>query len=119
MEKDKLEVMIDFQKAFQKKLYPNFDPQVMTYEEKVNMTKQFVLYCHEELSEVMAAMKYKSYHKYEKTYNEEDIKVEIIDCLKFVLNLGILWGMSAQDFHDVFDKKSFENLKRIKAYDEQ
>lgn len=109
------EKMIAFQKSFQERLYPDFSPQTMTYEQKVEYTKQYVLYCHEELSEVMAALKYKSYHKYEKTYNEEDIKLEIIDCLKFILNLGILWEMDADEFNKVFDLKSEENLKRIQA----
>jgi len=108
-----LESMIEFQIALQKKIYPGFDPARMSYEDKVNMTKQFVLYAHEELAEVMQAMKYKTYHKYEKEYNENDIKIEIIDCLKFILNLGILWGMEAEEFNQVFMIKSEENIKRL------
>ena len=112
-----LNEMIQFQKMLQTKIYGKFDPATMSYEEKVNMTKQYVLYCHEELSEVMSAMKYKSYHKYEKVYSEEDIKTEVIDCLKFVLNIGILWGMDAIEFEDIFKLKSVENLNRLTTHE--
>ncbi len=105
--------MILFQTALQRKIYQDFDPSKMSYEEKIEMSKAYCLYLHEEVSEVMQSLKYKNYHKYHKEYTEESTKIEIVDCLKFVLNLGILWGMDANDFEIVFDKKSEENNKRI------
>lgn len=106
-------MMLAFQTQLQTAIYGKFNPSEMTYDEKVNMTKQYVLYAHEELAEVMQALKYKTYHKYEKEYKEEDVRTEIIDCFKFVLNLGILWDMGADDFENVFRIKSEENLKRL------
>jgi dimeric dUTPase (all-alpha-NTP-PPase superfamily) len=113
MQEDKLDEMIKFQLKLQQKIDPSFNPDLMSYEDKVEATKQFCLYLHEEVAEVMQALKYKKYHKYEKEYKLEDVKTEIIDCLKFVLNLGILWGMDSMEFEDVFDKKSNINLVRL------
>lgn len=109
-----LQDMIDFQVSLQKIIYKGFEPNKMSYEEKVELSKLNVLCAHEELGEVMGEMKYKNYHMYTKEYNEENIKTEIIDCLKFILNLGIIWGMDAIEFNAVFDKKSIENITRLK-----
>lgn len=112
---DKLEKMIAFQKSFQEKLMPGFNPDNMTYDEKIAHTKNYILYCHEELTEVLQSLKHKAWHKYEKEYDEESTKEEIIDCFKFVLNLGILWGLDADEFEQVFAKKSDINLLRLKS----
>lgn len=108
-----LDEMIKFQKSFQERIYPDFDPETMSYKQKVELTKNYALCLHEEVAEVTAATKYKTYHKYDKEYTDESVKLEIIDCLKFIINLGVLWGMDASEFKKYFDEKSQENLRRL------
>lgn len=111
---DKLTKMLEFQKKFQGLLYQGYNPKNLDYPSKVELTKKYCLYLHEEISEIMQSLRYKEHHVYDKKYNIDDTREEIIDCLKFVLNLGILWEMSPNDFQRIFNKKSKVNLQRIK-----
>lgn len=108
-----LEKMFEFQKSFQEKLYGEFAPENMTYEEKVEKTKQYCLYLYEEVTEVMQSLKHKKHHVYDNTYTIEATHLEIIDCLKYVLNLAILWGLNSKETAALFDIKSIENLRRL------
>ena len=103
MEKQK-----DFQKNF-------FNHAELTREEKVKWTKEFILCAHQELAEVLDSVDWKTYHNYAKEYNDEHLKTEIIDVLKFVMNLAIVWGMSAEDIEDEFNRKTDITISRFKS----
>lgn len=114
---DKLTSMVEFQAMLQKKIIPGYMPSEMSYDEKVELTRKYALFLHEEVSEVMQSLKYKEHRKYDKTYDEEDTKTEIIDCLKFVINLALLWGMDAEEIQKVFNAKSIINIDRLNKYE--
>lgn len=102
-----LQRQIDFQHRF-------YNPDILTHEEKVKWTKEFILCAHQELAEVMNTLDWKSYHMYDKKYDAQDTKDEIIDCLKFILNLAIIWGMDHNEIFELFNKKSDLVEQRIK-----
>ena len=97
----------DFQTTF-------FAPDSLTQEDRIKWTKEFILCAHQELAEVMNSMNWKSYHLYEKEYPVEHIKEEIVDTLKFVLNLCIVWGMNPEEIVKEFNRKSDIVEERIK-----
>lgn len=106
-----LKQLLQRQKAFQLRFY---NPDLLTQEEKVKWTKEFILCTHQELAEVMNTMDWKSYHMYDKEYSTQETKDEIIDCLKFVFNLAIVWGMDHNEIFELFNKKSDLVEQRLK-----
>ncbi len=108
MLKDMLQAQISFQKNF-------FEPSKMTREDKIKWTKEFALCAHQELAEVLDAIDWKTYHGYDRTYSDDNVKEELIDVIKFVLNLCIVWEMSADDIKRIFDEKTTHNINRFKS----
>jgi hypothetical protein len=85
----------------------------MAFDEKVKWTKEFCLCAHQELAEVMDSIDWKNYHMYAKEYSEKHTHEEIIDVIKFVMNIAIVWGMTPDMFVDIFNKKSDDVEKRL------
>lgn len=112
-----LKEMLEFQLSLQEKFYPGFNPVTMTNEEKIEMSKHYVLCAHEELTEIMSEMKHKNWHTYDKVYNEDNIRTEIVDNLKYILNMALLWGMNSENIKKVFDEKSVINLERYNKHE--
>lgn len=100
------EMQVKFQSNF-------FDPNALSQEDKIKWTKEFALCAHQELAEVMDSIKWKTYHMYDKQYDEKHVLEEVIDCFKFVMNIGIVWGMTAETFQLEFLKKTNETLNRL------
>lgn len=98
-----LEEMYKRQKNFE---YRFFDNDNMSDDEKITWTKEFVFCIHQELSEVMNTIDWKTYHMNDKEFNRRDTQVELIDCFKFLLNLMIIWGMTPEVIHQLFNEKS-------------
>lgn len=92
-----------------------FNPQTLTPEEKIKWTKEFILCAHQELAEIMNSIDWKSYHLYDKSYSIENTQEEIIDTLKFVLNLCIVWNIKPADIEHAFNRKSDEVERRFKV----
>lgn len=104
MKKDRLTKIFEEQKDFQKNFY---DPDSMSNEEKVMYSKEFILCAHRELGEVLNMMPWKSHRALKtKRIKVAELREEIIDSFKFLLNLSIIWGMDADDFEKLFFKKS-------------
>ncbi len=100
------------QKEFQKNFY---DPDNMTTEEKISYSKEFILCAHRELGEILNILPWKSYRNLKSIdVNLDELKEEIIDSFKFLLNLCIIWEMTADDFVTLFFEKSKIVRKRYK-----
>jgi dimeric dUTPase (all-alpha-NTP-PPase superfamily) len=98
----------------QKKFQHNFfDPDRLTPEDRIKWTKEFALCAHQELAEVLDAVDWKSYHLYNKQYSTDNVKNEIIDVIKFALNLCIVWGMTSEEIWHIFDAKTQEITNRF------
>lgn len=89
----------DFQRYF-------FDPDNISYENKLKFTKENILAIHRELSEVLDTIPWKMHRKEETTKSENNTTEEIIDCFKFLLNLCIIWGIDDEKFVKEFFRKS-------------
>lgn len=98
------------QKRFQKHFY-NIDN--LSEEEKIKRTKEFILSVHRELGEVLNVIPWKIHRKNSKKYNVKEIREELIDCIKFLLNLCIIWGINDNEFEKLFFYKSAIVEKRF------
>ncbi len=98
------------QKSFQ---YNFYDPDKMSEEEKISLTKEYILSIHRELGEVLNIIPWKLHRRQTRKYDKEHIKEELIDCFKFLLNLCIIHGMNPDKFFKLFMKKSKIVRKRF------
>jgi len=91
------------QKSFQKNF---FNPENVTEEERVRLSKEYILSIHQELGEVLATMPWKQHRGNQKEYDKAHLQEELIDCFKFLLNLCILHGLTPDSFTKLFFEKS-------------
>ena len=91
------------QREFQ---YNFFNPNNMSEEEKVKHTKENILSMHRELGEVLNIIPWKTHRANKDSYDIKALQEEIIDCFKFLLNLGIIHDMTAESFINLFFEKS-------------
>jgi dimeric dUTPase (all-alpha-NTP-PPase superfamily) len=98
-----LKSIFDKQKSFQLNFY---DPDNMTEDQKIALTKEFILCMHRELGEVLNIIPWKLHRKNSKQYDTDELKEEVIDCFKYLLNLCLIWGLDADTFEKLFFEKS-------------
>jgi len=101
---NQLEEIFKRQKKFQINFY---DPDNLDIEEKITLSKEYILSVHKELSEVLDTFTWKSHVKYDKKgVNKDELLEEVIDSFKFLLNIPIIWGIDSEKFYEMFLKKS-------------
>jgi len=91
------------QKSFQLNF---FDPENISEEERIKLTKEYILSVHRELGEILNVIPWKLHRANTKEYNKEHVQEEIIDTFKFLLNICILQGLTPESFEELFYKKS-------------
>ncbi len=101
--KDKLDEMLSIQSKFQKNF---FDTGFMSDEDRVKFTKENILSLHRELGEVLNETPWKTHRAKTEDANISNIGEELIDCYKFLLNIFIIWGFTADNIHRLFINKS-------------
>jgi len=106
-----LDEMMRLQKSFGKK-FVDFDN--LSVEEKERWTKEFIICCLDELSEILNCTNHRHWKTPIYPINEIEIKYEIIDLLHFVLSLMLVWGMSPEEVFSVYVTKNRENNDRQK-----
>ena len=78
-------------------------------------TKEMVLACHSECTEILEWINWKPWKKKRKEIQKEEIeeiRFEIIDLLHFVIELAIIWGMNEKDIVQYYLSKNKENFNR-------
>lgn len=70
----------------------------------------FALTC--ELGEVGDAINWKSWKKTQHVVDMDNLRMEFIDALHFLLEMAIMCGMDADTIHTEYLKKMSENLRR-------
>lgn len=110
IKEDKLDEIMKLQLAFMKRIDMNPDKMSMYIREGV--TKEVVLAMHSELSEVLNEINWKPWKKKKKDIDEHKIKIEIIDLMRFLLELAIIWGLDAKDLFMYYKVKNKINQKR-------
>ncbi len=107
------------QKDFQ---YNFYNPDNLKNDERIVLTKEYILCIHRELGEILNNIPWKKHRKNNKRCNIKYLKEELIDCFKFLLNLCIIWKMNSHDFEKLFFEKSriveFRFKKEFKEYED-
>jgi len=104
-----LEKFFKNQLDLQKQINPNFDD--LSYEEKVKLTKEHLLHLITEVDEVLTAVGTWKTHKIRK---EEFPKIsgiteELVDIVKFVINIALIWGITPREFIKKWFEKTVVN----------
>ena len=111
MEELKLEKMFEEQTTFQKNFYLIED---LSNEEKVRLSKEFILAAHRELGELLNTLPWKSHRKYDEgSVDFEEVLEEAIDVFKFLLNVCIIWNCEPEEFYNMFVMKSMKVKERL------
>jgi len=123
---DKLEIMVELQTAFLRHIYgrprdyilpkPFPFPCGRYYTEKIQESLYFIGAIHNELEEIRDWLPWKNHKNYTGfKIEEEELKYEIIDCLHFLLNLALVWGMDPEELFYMFIHKNIINWERQDA----
>lgn len=88
-------------------------PNLATDAEKIAYSKEYILAAMRELGEVLNELPWKMHRPNSKEISVDHVHEEIIDVLKFVLNIGIIWGMDAKALKDMFMYKSAVVRERL------
>ena len=86
------------------------------HREGVALSKEYLLCAHKEISEVLDVLPWKSHKNYsmtEQNVNFRDLNEELIDVVKFILNLYVIWDLDENDFISMFDLKSEKVKQRL------
>lgn len=108
---DSLQGIFLVQKDFQKNFYI---PSKMSVDEKVALSKEYILSAHKELSEILDELPWKTHRKYDsKNIDKDKLLLEIVDAVKFIMNLCIIWGIDWKEFLGAFMLKSLRVKRRF------
>lgn len=107
---DKLEQLFDLQLKFMRRIGMNPDTMNMTKREE--LTKEQIIAVQAECIELLNETNWKPWKKKQKKVDVHELKFEIADLTHFLLNIAIIWGMTADDFAAYYHAKNKENHKR-------
>ena len=109
---DKLAQMYKIQKEFN----DNFiDPETASLEDKVSFTKEMLLHIVAEIDELLQATgRWKKFRFLENKPTISGIKEELVDMLKFLLNVAVVWNITPAEIYEEFMRKSLVVEERFK-----
>ena len=83
-----------------------------------SQTKEWVLAIVAELGEILEWTNWKPWKtRAEDLPNIEELRIELIDVLHFILNLFIVWGVTPDLLMELFERKHRDNvLRQTKGY---
>jgi dimeric dUTPase (all-alpha-NTP-PPase superfamily) len=91
----------------------NFIDSSANLEAKQVFTKDVILHLSHELHEILDEINWKMHKSHTKDIDVSRIKEEVIDSFKYLLNIAITWGITAEEFVEMFYSKSFVVEKRL------
>ncbi len=105
---DRFEKIVKRNCDFQRRFFSDRGLDIDNLSEKdiVHWTKQYVLHLEGELHELMSETNWKMHKIGGAPPIISNIKEEWIDCLKFLLGLANIWGFTADDIEEEFERKS-------------
>lgn len=106
----------DSQKLFTERVISALDKSIeeMSDDDKIKWTKEYLLSINTECSEALSTLPWKLHRKYDsedKNYRYEFL-IELIDIQKYLWGLMQIWGVSIEEFIEVFKTKTHEVEKR-------
>lgn len=109
MNPDKLEEIFRMQSALNQRIGVSLPPP--TDEEKAKWILNYTRAMQQEMAELVDSVPWKWWAKYQK-FDEQNARVEVVDCLHFLISMAQVLGMSADDVFAAYLKKNEVNLKR-------
>lgn len=114
---DKLEQMLAAQAELQRRLGTNFSE--LTLKERAEFMRNHRGYLEDELAEALYEMPfYKLWKNYDEMSEEatsiawQKVRMELVDCLHFFMNLMLCAGMTADEIYEMYMAKNKENNRR-------
>ena len=98
------------QKEFENKL---IKLNKLTVKEREKWTKEFVLACHTELSELLSEVNWKTHKTKGKRIVLSSIEEEIADVFIYAINFCLLWQIDSDRIQNVIFNKIQKNKKRF------
>ncbi len=83
----------------------------MSEEEQTRWVLNYVRAMQQELAELTDSMPWKWWAKYQ-TFDRQNARVEVVDLMHFLISIGQVLGMSADDFYQAYVKKNQVNHAR-------
>lgn len=106
---DKLEEIWKLQGALNKRI--GVDTDAMTDEERATWVLNYTRAMQQELAELIDSVPWKWWAKYQ-TFDQQNARVEVVDLFHFLVSIGQVLGMSADDIHAAYVKKNEVNHAR-------
>jgi dimeric dUTPase (all-alpha-NTP-PPase superfamily) len=106
---DKLEEIFSLQDQLNKRIGVNTD--AMTEEEQTKWVLNYTRAMQQEMAELIDSVPWKWWAKYQE-FDKQNARVEVIDLFHFLISLGQVLGMTADDVHQAYLKKNEVNHQR-------
>lgn len=106
---DKLTEIFDLQAALNQRI--GVDTNSMTESEKVQWVLNYTRALQQELAELTDSVPWKWWAKYQQ-FDEQNARVEVVDCFHFLVSIAQVLGMTAEDIHTAYLKKNAVNHQR-------
>jgi dimeric dUTPase (all-alpha-NTP-PPase superfamily) len=106
---DQLRELFRMQEALNRRIGVN--TREMSAEDKGKWILNYCRAMNQEIAELTDSVPWKWWAKYQK-YDEQNVRVEIVDLFHFLISLAQVAGMSADDVFLAYCKKNEVNLKR-------
>lgn len=88
--------------------------EALTEQQRVSITKQYLLSIHTELSEVLGNIDWKDHRKRTGPLVSSNVLEELVDAQKYLWGLMQILGVTSEEFARVFDEKSFVVSERFR-----
>ena len=106
---DKLEEIFQLQEGLNRRI--GVDTEGMSEEEQVEWVLNYTRAMQQELAELTDSVPWKWWAKYQK-FDRQNARVEVVDLFHFLVSLGQVLGMSADDIHRAYVRKNVVNHQR-------
>jgi len=111
----KLDEMLDEQYDFQRQY--SFDPDNLTMDERERWLEKFVTHTNDQALSVLSELNWKD-HEPNEPVDYDQATQEIVDTLKYVLNMAVVLNVSPEELEAEFRRRSVEVRERQESYDE-
>lgn len=106
---DKLEEIWRLQDELNKRI--GVDTSAMNEEDQAKWVLNYSRALQQELAELVDSVPWKWWAKYQK-FDKQNARVEVVDLFHFLVSIGQVLGMSADDIYQAYVKKNEVNHKR-------
>ena len=109
---DMLDALFNMQKRFAERFHPIMDN--ISAGERDNWSRVYLEAITHECGELREELRWKSWKQYPEEFKHdvENIRFEIADIMCFLMDLALVWGVSAKELFEYTMSKQLLNVKR-------